>query len=797
MKTKYIVIVLLLFSAGVLLFFSCSRKFPAEKKKLPEVVDYNFHIRPVLSDRCFACHGPDKNAREADLRLDIEEEAYKALAGDGGGERKRPGKRVGTHPIVPGKPEESAVYLRITSEDDVVRMPPPSSNLKLDDYEIKLIEKWIRQGAEYKPHWAFTLPEKTAVPETEDGDWPLGTGAHLNEIDHFVLEKMEQEGLKPNDPADKERLLRRLCTDLTGLPPDVAMMDRFLGDDSPEAYEKMVDELLASPAYGERMAIHWLDVARYADSYGYQDDDIRTQWPWRDWVIHAFNENMPYDEFLTWQLAGDLLPDASKEQVLATAFNRNHKITEEGGVIPEEYRVIYAVDKTNTFSKGVLGITMECAQCHDHKYDPFSQQDYYELYAFFNKSREKGLEGLVGSGPAKTPWLTITQEETDSILDFINMHDAEQVKVSVMEDTVRATHVLKRGVYDAPGRRVDPGTPEAIGAMDTSRYSPDRLGLARWTASKENPLTARVFVNQVWGNLFGRGIVESAGDFGNQGELPSHPELLDWLAVDFMEHGWDIKRLVKQLVMSATYRQSSKVNKKALEKDPDNIYLSRAPRLRLPAELIRDHALASSGLLNREIGGPSVKPYQPEGIWEVTSSGRGTLTHYVQDHGKDLYRRGMYVFIKLTVPPPNMLIFDASNRDQCEVQRLRTNTPLQALAMLNDPVILESSRVLAGKLLSSQQPGLDRDQELQDPPALIGHAFRRVLCRLPGKKEQDILLDYYEKELERYRHDPEAAAEFIRVGEYPQHKQVNPVHQAALMSVIHTLYNLEETVTKG
>ncbi len=742
---------------------------------IPAVVDYNFHIRPILSDKCFACHGPDKNTREADLRLDTEEGAYKALV-----------ETAGMHAIVPGHPDRSEAYRRIISDDETVRMPPVSSNLTLTDHEVRLIERWIKQGAEYKPHWAFVPPEKPTVPNPRGDRW------ERNEIDGFVLAKMLQVGLKPNGEADRSHLLRRASLDLTGLPPTEEMLQRFLADNTPEAYEKAVDGLLASTAYGERMAMHWLDVARYADSYGYQDDDIRTQWPWRDWVIHAFNRNMPYDRFVTWQLAGDLLPDATKEQLLATAFNRNHKITEEGGVIEEEYRVAYAVDKTNTFSKGILGITMECAQCHDHKYDPFSQQNYFQLYAFFNNSAEKGLEGLVDSGPSKTPRLTITRQDVESILRFINQgDDTSAVAVSVMgeRDETRPTYVLDRGLYDSPAERVYPNTPESILAFDSTRYRSDRLGLAQWAFSKENPLTARVFVNQLWTMVFGQGLVATVADFGNQGELPSHPELLDWLAADFRDNGWDIKRLMKQFVMSSTYRQSSKVTEKQLRADPDNIYLSRATRLRLPAETIRDLALSSSGLLNAEIGGRSVKPYQPDGIWEVTSSGRGSLANYVQDHGPSLYRRGMYVFIKLTVPPPSMLIFDASNRDVCEVTRQRTNTPLQALLMLNDPVILEASRVLSGRLLKESPEALPRDR--------IARAFRRILGREGSAKELSALEAYHASELTRYREAPAMAHASLQVGEYPQEAALLEVEQAALMAVIHALYNLEETITRG
>lgn len=742
---------------------------------LPKYVDYNYDIKPILSDKCFACHGPDNNTREAGLRLDTEEGAYKALA-------ESPGK----HAVVPGKPHISEAFLRITSDDESIKMPPTAANLPLSNFEIDLIERWIEQGAVYKPHWAFTAPKKPEVPQQDKIKWGN------NEIDNFVLDKMTKSGFKPNPEADKNRLLRRVSLDLTGLPPDEKVMERFLKDDSPQAYEKLVDELMASPAFGEQMALHWMDVARYADSYGYQDDDIRTQWPWRDWVIHAFNENMPYDQFVTWQLAGDLLPNPNKEQILATAFNRNHKITEEGGVVEEEYRVAYGLDKTNTYAKGILGITMECAQCHDHKYDPFTQKNYYGMYAFFNNSLEKGLEGLVNSGPSKTPRLTVTQEDIKGILNFINQNaDDGDVTVSVMgeRDSIRPTFILDRGVYDAPTVRVYPQTPEAVLPFDSTKYASNRLGLAQWTFSDKNPLTSRVFVNQMWALIFGRGLVASVADFGNQGDLPSHPELLDWLAVDFQQNGWNIKRLIKQLVSTATYKQSSVIEQKHLEKDPDNIYLARAKRLRLPAQMIRDQVLATSGLLNRKIGGPSIKPYQPEGIWEVSSSGRGALAQYVQDHGQDLYRRGMYVFFKLTLPPPNMLIFDASNRDACEVQRQRTNTPLQALVMMNDPAILEASRIYSTNLMSDQ-PNLKQSD-------YINKVFKRVLCREPSEKELELLGSYYQDELTRFTQNKKDAASFLNVGEAPQDNSLPKEKLAALMSVVHAIYNLEETLNKG
>ncbi|MGZ5135400.1 MAG: PSD1 and planctomycete cytochrome C domain-containing protein, partial [Flavitalea sp.] len=695
---------------------------------LPETVSYNFHIRPLLSDKCFKCHGPDANQREAHLRLDIPDSAYAPLK-----------NTKGAFALIPGKPDESELYKRISSDDPTYLMPTPESHLEaLNDYEVRLFKKWIRQGAKYEPHWAFSAPTKGKLPTISNTKWVK------NEIDYFILRKLDEKGLAPNEEADKERLLKRLYLDLTGLPPSIEKMDQFLADNSSGAYEKVVDEVLQTPQYGERMAVHWMDVGRYADSYGYQDDNIRTQWAWRDWVIHAFNKNLPYDEFIKWQIAGDMLPDANKEQILATGFFRNHKYTEEGGVIPEEYRIEYLIDKTKTLSKGILGVTMECAQCHDHKYDPFSQKDYYSLFAFFNNTQELGFEGdILQSKPAKKPVLTITKEDRANLLSFIQSKDTAGIMVSVMgeRDTLRTTYVLNRGVYDQPGEEVTPSAIPAVMKFDTTVFPRNRLGLAQWTVDKKNPLTSRVFINQVWQEIFGRGLVKTSGDFGMQGELPSHPELLDWLAVDFMEKGWDIKSLMKMIVTSATYRQSAKVSREHLEKDPENVYLARANRSRLKAEFVRDLYLSSSGLLVKTIGGPSVKPYQPKGIWEATTSGRGALARYKQDHGEDLYRRGLYTFIKLTVPPPGMMMFDASNRDQCEVKRLQTNTPLQALIMMNDPAVLEASRVFAQKLVSESSTDNEK----------ITRAFRTIICRKPTPQEQRVLSDYYTEQLQAFR----------------------------------------------
>ncbi|HEX5654661.1 MAG TPA: PSD1 and planctomycete cytochrome C domain-containing protein [Chitinophagaceae bacterium] len=767
--------VILVIFCSVLLAVSCldSGKKGTVSSSLPETVSYNFHIRPIFSDKCFKCHGPDGNNREAGFRLDIADSAFAPLK-----------ETKGAFALVAGKPEQSELYKRISSSDTSYMMPLPESHLgALTEYQVKLVRKWIQQGAKFESHWAFAAPQKKPLPKVSDKDWVK------NEIDYFILNNLDEQGLEPNEEADKSRLLKRISLDITGLPPSLEMMDKFGADNSENAYEKMIDFLLATPQYGEKMAVHWMDAARYADSYGYQDDNIRTQWPWRDWVIHAFNKNIPYDQFLTWQIAGDMLPGASKEQLLATGFFRNHKYTEEGGVIDEEYRVEYLVDKTKTFGKAILGITIECAQCHDHKYDPFLQKDYYSLLAFFNNTKETGFEGdVLESKPAKKPVLTISPGDRKNLLSFINSKDTGNLMVSVMgeRDTLRKTYLLKRGVYDQPGEEVRPAALPAVMKFDTTKFTRNRLGLAQWTVNKDNPLTARVFVNLIWQEIFGRGLVKSSGDFGMQGELPSHPELLDWLSVDFMEQGWNMKRLVKQILMSATYRQSTKVSAEQLEKDPENIYLSRGPRIRLKAEFVRDLYLSSSGLLVKTIGGPSVKPYQPKGIWEAATSGRGVLAVYRQDHGDALYRRGLYTFIKLTVPPPGMGMFDASNRDQCETKRLITNTPLQALVMMNDPSVLEASRVLAQKLLD--EPSTAKEK--------IVKAFRMILCRKPSDKELSILETYYSEQLQLFQQKKLDAAKTVKTGEFPLNQKIDLNQSASMMKVISTIYNMEEVIMK-
>ncbi len=775
---KYIIFCILLVVAGLL--YGVINLANAKKQK-ENLISYNRDIRPVLSDKCFSCHGPDVSKVKAGLRLDLPASAFAELE-----------KNKGHFAIVPGNPDKSELIKRVSSNDPGIMMPMPESHLaRLTTDEIKLFSKWIEQGAKYEKHWAFVAPVKEDLPEVDNSKWVK------NEIDPFILEKMEEKGFDPNETASREALIKRAYADITGLAPTYEELNQWRNNSSDNWYAQLLDKLLLKPAYGEKMALLWMDLARYADSYGFQDDNIRSQWPWRDWVINAFNTNMHYDQFLTQQIAGDLLPTASKSSILATAFFRNHKYTEEGGVIEEEYRVSYNIDKTRTYGKAILGVTIECAQCHDHKYDPFSNKDYYQLYAFFNMSKEKGYEGDVSiSTPAKNPKLFITKEEQSKLLSFINHVDTNKLEVSVMGDwkmgdtgKVRPTYILSRGSYDAPTKiEVKPTALESIMPFDTLKYERNRLGLAKWTVEKKNPLTARVFVNFIWQEIFGKGFVKTSSDYGLQGELPSHPALLDWLAVDFMEHNWDVKYLMKKILSSNTYQQSSVVSKKQLEQDPDNVYYTRSPRIRFKAEIVRDWVLGTSGILNPMIGGPSVKPYQPKGVWESTTSGRGVLASYKQDHGPAIYRRGLYTFIKLTAPPPSMMIFDASNRDQCEAKRASTNTPLQALTMLNDPAVLEASRVLAENISVG-------NKTLEDK---LEQAFETIVIRKPSRFERNKLMDYCEKQVAFFNGNAPVLKNTLAVGEYKHPtKKYNEAEAAALMKTILILYNLEETITKS
>lgn len=739
---------------------------------IPDVIDFTFHVKPIISDRCFICHGPDKNAVEGNFSMVSPEEAYKAL-----------GENLDHYAIVPGDTEKSGMLDRIYSKDPGSIMPPPESNLILTEYEKTILKKWVEQGAEYKDHWAFTPPKNKNVPKIKD-TWGN------NEIDNFIYQKLEENNLQPSEQAPKEKLLRRVYFDLTGLPPSTKDINNFLQDTSANAYEKVVDKLLASQDYAENMAAEWMDIARYADTHGYQDDFERIMWPWRDWVINAFNKNMPYNKFVTDQLAGDLIPDASIEQVLATGFNRNHKITYEGGVIPEEYRVEYVEDRITTFGTAFLGLTLECARCHDHKYDPISQKAHFSFFSFFNNIDEDGLVNG-GSGVIPKPYITITEKEKNEVLDFVKLQksDIKEVPVMVMQEmkTPRQAYILNRGLYDQHGEKVYPDTPETILAYPEG-FERNRLGLAKWLFHKDNPLTARVAVNRFWQRMFGTGIVASSYDFGNQGALPTHPELLDYLALQFRDSGWDTKKMLKLMALSKTYQQSTVISKEALEKDPENKWLARGPRIRLSAEMIRDQALFVSGLLNKEIGGPSVKPYQPEGIWEeTTGGGGGSTSSYVLSEGKDLYRKSLYTFWKRTVPPPSMITFDAASRDLCSVKRQETNTPLQALVLLNDPQLIEAARVLAANAIKK-----DTSIEKQ-----ISYIFQSSTSRLPDETEVTELTNHYNDMLNRVKSNEINTDEYLAIGSYKVDASITADNLAALSLTAHTILNLDETITKG
>ena len=743
---------------------------------LPEVVDFNLHIKPILSDRCFKCHGPDPNTREGDLGLHTEEAAFAAL-----------GKDDPHYAIVPGDPEASMLIQRIHSEDPQEVMPPPESNLTLTDYEKKLLKIWVEQGAEWKKHWAFLPPEQPEIPNLEDRE------GVINEIDLFVKATLKQKGLTPNPPASKEALIRRLSFDLRGIPPSVDEIDAFLADESPGAYERLVDAFLDSDHYAERMAIDWMDLARYADTHGYQDDFERTMWPWRDWVIHAFRQNMPYDQFVTWQLAGDLLPDPTLEQLIATGFNRNHKITAEGGVIDEEYRVEYVADRVVTLGIGLLGLTMECARCHDHKYDPISQQDFFSTFAFFNSVPEKGFVAELNGNPsyAPRPHVTLTEEEMADVVHFIKNRDSlPEIELMVMRDMEepRPSYILNRGQYNQPTEEVFPAPPEAIMPMN-AKPDNNRLDLAKWLFDEEHPLTARVAVNRLWQQVFGRGIVATPFDFGNQGALPTHPKLLDHLAIKYREGGWDMQAMLKYMVMSATYRQSVTANDRELEVDPENRWLARASRIRLKGEMIRDQALVASGLLTQKVGGPSVKPYQPPGLWEETTGGGGGSTaRYVMSEGEDLYRKSLYTFWKRTVPPPGMLILDAPTRDLCTVERQKTNTPLQALLLLNDPQVLAASKSLAYRAWNEKEG---------TPAERITYMFRLVTSCQPSEEELNVLTDYFDTELAAFEEDPERAEAYLSIGTYTSPKDLPTGTIAAYTLVANTIFNLDKALIRG
>jgi hypothetical protein len=714
-------------------------------------VNFNFDVKPILSDKCYTCHGPDDKARKANLRLDIEDGFYKSLEDNP------------NHFVINKKsPNESEILKRINSENSIYVMPPPESNLILSEKEKQILKKWVNQGGKWEPHWAYTKPELPKLPDTNFKNWAT------NEIDLFVASKLESKGMSPSEIEEKEILIRRAYFDLTGLPPSLKNIDDFISNSSDNAYERVIDNLLESKTYGERMAAIWMDLSRYGDSHGYQDDQERIMWPWRDWVIHAYNSNMPYDKFITWQMAGDMLPNATKEQILASGFNRNHKITQEGGVVPEEYRVEYVADRTVTSAKIMMGLTVECARCHTHKYDPISHDEFFSLYSFFNNVDENGL--IVYGDTAPKPNLTINANDIKSDLPFVNLPDSiNDVTLMVMKETenLRNTYVLNRGSYDAPTRLVKPGTPETVLKFDEQKYSSDRIGLSKWFFDKDNPLTSRVTVNRLWQQFFGIGIVATPDDFGSQGNKPFNPELLDWLAYTFQnKDNWDTKKFIKRIVMSSTYRQSSKIKKENRAMDSDNTYLANYPRQKLSAEMIRDNALSTSGMLVQKIGGPSVKPMQPPNLWnEVTGGGGGSLAFYVPDTGDNLFRRSLYTFWKRTVPPPSMMIFDAPTRDFCAPVRQKTSTPLQSLALMNDPQYQLAAENLSNSIFK-ENISIDKK---------IIKLYRTVTGRTPIDNEVNKLKNYLD-----------------------EIKELNNIEEkTAFNSLAVLVYNLDETTQKS
>ena len=708
-------------------------------------VDYNRDVLPIFSSRCFSCHGVDGKKRKAKLRLDVKEAAF--------------AEREGVRAIVPGRPAESALVRRIFSAEKDEVMPPPGKGPALTEAEKTVLRDWIAQGAPYREHWAFERPRKGTVPPA--GNWGV------NEVDRFIQARLKKTGLEPQAAASKGELLRRVTFDITGLPPTAGELDAFLGDDSPRAYEKVVDGLLASPRFGERLAMWWLDGARYGDSHGYDNDLENSQWPWRDWVIRSFNANKPFDEFTVEQLAGDLLEKPTNDQVIATGFNRNHRINTEGGAIDEEWRTEYVIDRVETMGMVWMGLSLGCARCHEHKYDPLSQKEFYQLFAFFNNLDEKGfINNLRGSAEPRAPY---------------KANPKVQVMIMREQDKLRVSRVLKGGQYDTPGEEVKAGLPAFLPPLPEGEEM-SRLGLARWLVNGNHPLTARVVVNRLWEQLFGTGIVKSVENLGVQADWPSHPALLDWLAVDLTESGWNLKAFIRKLLLSSTYRQSHVVDAKRLRLDPANRLLSRGPRFRLQAEMVRDQALALSGLLVEKLGGPSVKPYQPAGLWEEVEK-RGK---FKRGNGQDLYRRSLYTNIRRTVAPPSMLLFDMPSREVCTVQRTRTNTPLQALALMNEVTYVEAAKKFAERMVRQDADAGQR----------ISWGFRCATQRAPDEEELRILLAGYKRRLGRFKREPESARKLLERGEAKVSDGLDRAELAAMMTVAGVLLNLDEVINK-
>ncbi len=809
-------------------------------KKPENAIRFSRDILPILSDNCFQCHGPDpKEGRKGDLRLDEETEAKKART-------ERPA-------IAPGKPHESEILLRIQTEDPEEKMPPPKSGKKLDTRQVELLREWIAQGAPWGRHWSFEPVRRPALAES-------GAAA----IDTLIERRLEAENLRPNPPAPRHTLIRRLKLDLTGLPPTPAEVDAFLQDTAPGAWDRLVERTLDSPAFGERMAWDWLDAARYADSNGYQGDADRSMWPWRDWVVRAFNQNLHYNEFTLWQLAGDLLPDATRDQILATGFNRNHMINGEGGRIAEENRVDYVMDMTETMGTVWMGLTLNCCRCHDHKFDPLTQKDYYRFSAFFNQTPVNGGGGDPSTAPflevandgqtralaeakaaeaafaprlaaaekavfapedrqkaADTPvakalpkneldalksapasrrpeqWKALMTHfekshpeyysvlaEASAVYERLAKAQSAIPKVMVMRDQPkrRPTFLLDRGLYTQPRDEVHTGTPASLPPLEADETAATRLDLARWLVSSSHPLTARTAVNRLWQMLFGMGLIKTPEDFGVQAEYPVHPELLDWLAAEFMESNWDVKHLLRTVVSTRAYQRSSHTPSAALrERDPDNRLFARGPRFRMPSWMIRDQALAVSGLLDPTVGGKPVYPYQPSGVWDEATFGK---RRYTPGTGKDLYRRSLYTFWRRIIGPT--VFFDTARRQVCEVKSLRTNTPMHALTVYNDVTYVEAARAFAQLLL----------QTAPDDAARLALAGKRALCRIPRPEEEAVWRKTLAKAAAAFDAEPESARKLLTLGDSPRDARIPENEHAAWTLLCLNLLNLDETLTK-
>ena len=781
-------LLLLIFASGI-----CRAEEAPAADSRHQAVSFDRDIRPLLSNHCYKCHGPDEEARESEFRLDTEVGAFAELSGGG-------------KAITPGALDQSELYRRLTTTDEAERMPPVDVGKPLTKKQIALIGQWIKAGAQWDTHWAFRPVQRTAPPEVKQQSWVI------NPIDAFILSRLQTEKLTPSPEADRRTLIRRLSFDLIGLPPTPAEVKAFVEDKRPDAYERLVERLLASPHYGERMAMYWLDLVRYADTVGFHGDQNQNISRYRDWVITALNNNLPFDQFTIAQLAGDLLPDSTLEDKVASGYNRLNLTTEEGGAQPKEYLAKYAADRVRNASTVWLGATLGCAECHDHKFDPFTAKDFYSFAAFFADVEEVGkYSGRNGRPPEmKAPTVTqavqLAELETEitalqaklktkpddaktlqTVLDQLQGEKAgieKQIRPTLITVSVepRTMRILARGNWmDGSGEVVSPAVPDFMPPLELETpLRATRLDLAKWLVAKENPLTARVFVNRLWKLYFGAGLSKVLDDLGAQGESPFHPELLDWLAAEFMESGWDVKYMIHLMATSQTYRQSSLMRPELRERDPFNRLLARQSRFRIEAELIRDNALAISGLLVPTIGGASVHPYQPPGYYQHLNF---PTRSYLPDRGEDQYRRGLYTHWQRTFLHPAMLAFDAPTREECTAERPISNTPKGALALLNDPSMVEAARALAIKLMGHESS--------------LQFGFELVTSREPDSRELAILSALHAEQLAYYQANPEAAEELSQVGNMPNPEELDLVALAAWTSVARALLNLNETITRN